>query len=72
MANPLYESMQPQNNNPFSMISDLRNQIQQLKATGVDPNNKIQEMLNSGQISQQDYNNAVQRANQLQMLLGKR
>ena len=72
MANPIYESMQSKENNPFNMIANLKNQIQQLKATGIDPNKKIQEMLNSGQITQQDYNNAVQRANQIQMIFGNR
>lgn len=72
MANPLYESMmqKQQNNGPFGLINNLITQIQQLKSTGIDPNQKIQEMLNSGQVSQEQYNSAVQRAQQLQQLLG--
>lgn len=74
MANPLYESMmqKQQNNGPFGFINNLRMQIQQLKSTGIDPNQKIQEMLNSGQVSQEQYNSAVQRAQQLQQLLGRK
>lgn len=34
-----------------------------------DPRAQIQQMLNSGQISQQQYNNAVQMAQQLQSML---
>lgn len=34
-----------------------------------DPRAQIQQMLNSGQISQQQYNNAVQIAQQLQRML---
>lgn len=72
MANPLFEQFgRNQNNGPFNMIQDLRNQITQLKNSGIDPNRKIQEMLNSGQITQQQYNAAVQKAQQLQQLLGR-
>ena len=34
-----------------------------------DPRQQIQQMLNSGQISQQQYNNAVQVAQQIQQML---
>lgn len=57
MANPLFEQMNQRN-----QLMDLKNQIQQLKNTGIDPNQKIQELLNSGQVSQEQYNAAVQRA----------
>lgn len=66
MANPLFEQMTQRN-----QLADLKNQIQQLKNTGIDPNQKIQELLNSGQVSQEQYNAAVQRAQQLRQLLGR-
>lgn len=66
MANPLFEQMTQRN-----QLMDLKNQIQQLKNTGIDPNQKIQELLNSGQVSQEQYNAAVQRAQQLRQLLGR-
>lgn len=66
MANPLFEQMSQRN-----QLVDLKNQIQQLKNTGIDPNQKIQELLNSGQVSQEQYNAAVQRAQQLRQLLGR-
>lgn len=36
-----------------------------------DPRQQIQQMLNSGKISQQQYNNAVQMAQQLQRMMGR-
>ena len=66
MANPLFEQMNQRN-----QLMDLKNQIQQLKNIGIDPNQKIQELLNSGQVSQEQYNAAVQRAQQLRQFLGR-
>lgn len=37
-----------------------------------DPRQKVQEMLNSGKISQQQYNQAVQMAQQFQRMMGGR
>ena len=36
-----------------------------------DPNQKIQEMLNSGQISQEQYNRAAQQARTIQQFINK-
>ena len=63
MANPLFEQM---NQNSFSnKIADLKQQINMMKSTGIDPNVKIQELLNNGSVTQEQYNAAVQRAQQL-------
>lgn len=35
-----------------------------------DPNQKIQELLNSGKVSQEQYNQAVQQAAQIKKMLG--
>lgn len=35
-----------------------------------DPNQKIQELLNSGKVTQEQYNQAVQQANQLKKMFG--
>lgn len=49
MANQLYNQYGPANQ-INKMRESLRTQINQLKSTGIiDPNQKIQEMLNSGQ-----------------------
>ena len=62
MANPLFEQMNQ--NSLQNRVSDLRKQIQQLKSTGIDPNAKIQELLNNGSVTQEQYNAAVQKAQQ--------
>ena len=52
------------NINPMQFM----NQLNQLKSRGGDPNQMIQQMLNSGRISPQQYQNAVQMANQFQQM----
>lgn len=66
MSNPLFGMMggnQPQ-------MSGLMQRFQQFKQafTG-DPKQRVQDLLNSGRISQQQYNQAVQMAQQLQKLI---
>ena len=59
--NELYKQMNvPQN---------FMNQLNELKAKGGDPNKMIQDMLNSGRITQAQYNMAVQRAQQIMQML---
>ena len=62
--NPLYQQF------GFNQ-SDFLGQLNKLKSKGGDPNQMIQEMLNSGKITQQQYNSAVQRARQIMTMLGK-
>lgn len=61
--NPIYQSF---NQNAF-MTS-----LNQLKQTyqGQDPNQIIQNLLNSGKVSQSNYNSAVQRAEQIKKFIG--
>lgn len=63
MANPLFNQM---NGN------QLLQKAQQLKQQmgGGDPNRYIQQMLNSGRITQDQYNQAVQRAQELKKMFG--
>jgi hypothetical protein len=57
-------------NNPM-MFNQLMQKVQQLKSQmGGDPNKQIQQMLNSGKISQADYDRAVKRANELRKMFG--
>lgn len=57
-------------NNPM-MLNQLIQKVQQLKSQlGGDPNQQIQQMLNSGKITQADYDRAVQRANELKKMFG--
>lgn len=62
MANPLFEQMNQ--NSLQNRAADLKRQIQQLKSTGIDPNAKIQELLNNGSVTQEQYNAAVQKVQQ--------
>lgn len=60
-------------NNPLYFLQNkdqLLQKIQQLKSIGGDPNKQIQQMLNSGRITQEDYNKAVEKANQLRKMFG--
>lgn len=67
--NKLYSSMQEQNN----PMANLQQQVANLKSqfAGQDPNDIIQQMLNSGKVSQEQYNAAVKKYNQLQQMFGK-
>ena len=53
------------NINPMQFMQ----QLNQLKSRGGDPNQMIQQMMNSGRISQADYDNAVKMAQQIQQML---
>ncbi len=66
MANPLFNNMNNAGNGKMQFLQKL----QQLKARGGDPNQQIQELLNSGKVSQSDYDRAVKRAEELRKLFG--
>lgn len=70
--NPLFElfNRNRQQSNPFGNIQNFMQSLQQLKQTGIDPNQKIQQMLDSGQITQEQYNQAVAKAQQLRQFFG--
>lgn len=53
------------NINPMQFIQ----QLNQLKSRGGDPNQMIQQMLNSGRITQSQYDAAVKQAQQIQQML---
>jgi len=67
MSNPIYQQMQPQN--PMNGFMQRFQQFQQMFKG--DPRQQVQQLLNSGKITQSQYNNAVQMANQLQRIIGK-
>ena len=63
MSNPLFGMMQNQNG--------LLQKFQQFKQMfHGDPGQQIQQMLNSGKVNQQQYDKAVQMANQFRQMLG--
>ena len=52
------------NINPMQFMQQLNN----LKSRGGDPNQMIQQMMNSGRVSQAQYDNAVKMAQQIQQM----
>ena len=66
MSNPLFGMMQ--NQMPMNLMQRFQ-QFQQMFRG--DPRQQIQQMLNSGKISQGQYNQAVQMAQQFQRMMGK-
>ena len=60
--NPLYQQMGFDRNG-------FLGQLNALKSKGGDPNQMIQQLLNSGKVSQEQYNMAKQRADQIMQML---
>lgn len=70
MNNPLYKQIQQQTQNP---MNGFMQRFQQFRQTfSGNPQEQIQNLMNSGKVSQQDYNNAYQMAQQMmRMISGK-
>lgn len=64
--NPLYQQMNEQNGTK-SIISQFQSFKNSFRGN---PQQIVQQMLNSGRISQEQYNSAVQKANQLAQMMG--
>lgn len=60
MANPLYQAMN--SNDIMQKFNEFRKNFKG------NPQEQVQQMLNSGKITQAQYNRAVQMANQLQQI----
>lgn len=60
MSNPLYSMM---NNQPNNLIQRFQQFQRMFKGN---PQEQVQQLLNSGRVTQDQYNKAVQMANQLQ------
>lgn len=72
MSNPLYGQFggQPQANNGFS---NFMSEFQRLQQTVKNPKQEVERLLQSGAMSQNDFNRFGQMANQvMQMMGGKR
>lgn len=66
MGNPLFDMM-----GGNASVNPIINQLKQFQSTFKgDARAQVQQMLNSGRISQKDYDQAVQMANQIQQMLG--
>lgn len=64
MSNPLYGMMNQQPNNIFQRFQQFQRMFKG------DPRQQVQQLLNSGKVSQQQYNSAVQIAQQFQRMIG--
>lgn len=75
MANPLFNMLAGNTKMPgkFGNLQNLIQQFQQFKQTfngsPMQAQQQVQAMLNSGRISQADYNNAMQLATQLMQMM---
>ena len=68
MNNPIFNAMM--NNTPMGNIQNLINQYKKFRNTfNGDPQQKIQEMLNSGQITQEQVNQARNMATEFQKFM---
>jgi vancomycin permeability regulator SanA len=67
MSNPLFQTMNQ--GGPMNGLLQRFQQFQQMFKG--DPQKQVQQLLNSGKVSQSQYNQAVQMAQQFQRMLGK-
>lgn len=68
MANPLFNMF---GNSQFGNMAGMVQQFQQFKKMFQgNPQQQVQELLNSGKVTQQQYDQAVQQARALQKMLG--
>ncbi|MBO5130316.1 MAG: hypothetical protein J6B95_08245 [Oscillospiraceae bacterium] len=63
MPNPLYNALG--GNRQPDMMADFRNFVQQMQGRGVNPYQEINRLVQSGQVTQQQLNQAQQMAHQL-------
>lgn len=70
MNNPLFGGT-PQMSGPMANIQRTMQQFQQFRQSFQgDPRQQVQQMLNSGKVSQERYNQAYQMAQQFQQMMG--
>lgn len=73
MSNPLFSMFGGMNQMPNNSMMNLVQQFMQFKQNfNGDPKQQIQNLLNSGKVTQEQYNRAVQMAQQLQRMMGGR
>lgn len=71
--NPLFNMFGNQPNGPFSNMTNIINQFNQFQSTfHGDPKQQVQDLLNSGKMSQEQFNQLSSMAQVFQTLLGRR
>ena len=69
MPNPLFNALGGNIQNPFD---DLMHQVQEIQKTFKgNPRDEVQKLLNSGEMSQSQFNALSQQAKQIMQFLGK-
>ena len=70
--NSLYNDFQPPQRNPLGQMGEFLNQFNQVRSifTG-NPEAQVKQLLQSGRMSQEQFNNYAQVANQLRQFIGK-
>ena len=71
MSNQLYKSLgQPKLTGPFGNIQNMMNRFNQFKQSfHGDPKQQVQQLLNSGRMSQEQFNQLKQLADQFQNMM---
>ena len=70
MSNPIFQAMGGQAQGPMNGLLQKFQQFRQMFQG--DPNQQIRQLMNSGRINQNQYNQAVQMAQQLRQMMGGR
>ena len=68
MSNPIYNSMANQNNQFMQIMQEAQNLKNTFKGN---PREEVQRLLNSGELSQADFNRYSQIAQQVMQMMGK-
>ena len=68
MPNPIYNSMANQNNPYIQIMQEAQNLKNTFKGN---PREEVQKLLNSGEMSQADFNRYSQIAQQVMQMMGK-
>lgn len=72
MPNPLFSQMSGRMPGPMGEMQQMIQQFQQFKASfRGDPQQEVQKLLNSGQMTQAQYNQIQQMAMQMSQMLGR-
>ena len=69
MPNPIYNSMANQNNPFMQIMQEAQNLKNTFKGT---PREEVQKLLNSGEMSQADFNRYSQIAQQVMQMMGNK
>lgn len=70
MASTMYGMTGQQQNIAGFNMQKFQEDLNKIKTSGVNPDDVIQNLMNSGRITQQQYNEACQKAQMIQQIMG--